>query len=108
MEGPSYEQFYDFKTNQLTDCSGILPRLAEYIWIERQRVKKVYNYRCDMQIEVSALEIYCENIRDLLWEPPADSPNQAKYLEMKAINNQKVKCVGQTWIRVNSPSEFLQ
>jgi chromosomal replication initiation ATPase DnaA len=32
MEGPSYDQFYDFETSQLTDCSGILPRLAEYIW----------------------------------------------------------------------------
>lgn len=94
MEGPSFEQFYDFQTKQLTDCSGILPRLAEYIWIERQRVKKVYNQRCDMTIEVSALEIYCENIRDLLWEAPSDSPNQAKYLELKAINNQKTKCVG--------------
>lgn len=94
MEGPSFDQFYDFETSKLTESSGILPRLAEYIWFERKRIKKVYNQQCDLVVEVSALEIYCENIRDLLWNPPFDNSGQSKYLELKAINNYKVKCVG--------------
>lgn len=75
MEGPSYDKFYDFETNKITGVSGILPRLAEYIWIENKRLKKVYNQRCELAVDVSALEIYCENIRDLLFEPTEDNPN---------------------------------
>jgi len=47
-----------------------------------------------LAVEVSALEIYCENIRDLLWDPPFGDENKSKYLELKAINNFKIKCVG--------------
>lgn len=94
MEGPSHDQFFDFKTNKLTECSGILPRAAHYIWKEMSRLRKVYSNTINFAIQVSALEIYCENIRDLLWEAPPENQGQSKYLDLKAINNNKVKCIG--------------
>ena len=53
----------------------------------------------DIFIEVSALEIYCENIRDLLTD---------KNVELKSLQSGKVKAVGQAWVRVGSASEFME
>ena len=62
-----------------------------------------------MIIEVSALEIYCEHIRDLLYNSSLQKNDQGKqrYIDVKTIGN-KVQAIGQTWIRVDSPEQFLQ
>jgi len=46
--------------------SGILPRIAVFIQKEIDRYRNHFNK--ELSFEVSALEIYCENIRDLLWQ----------------------------------------
>ena len=58
MEGPDVDQLFDFETNQLTEASGILPRTAYYIQKEMERLKK--NLNKVVEIEVSAIEVYCE------------------------------------------------
>jgi hypothetical protein len=47
------------------------------------------------------LEIYCENIRDLL-----NPKKTAVYVDLKSSGN-KVSCVGQTWISIKNAREFL-
>ena len=72
--------------------SGILPRIALFIWKEIERVRK--HFGREIIIDVSALEIYCEHIRDLLWEPQTKSEeNKHKFVEIKTVGS-KVTCVG--------------
>lgn len=105
MEGPNSDLKFDETTNQPYKLSGILPRTALYIWNEIMRYRK--SFGLTIFIEVSALEIYCETIRDLLWEPQdKKDKNRTMYVEMKTIGN-KITCVGQTWLRVESPQMFL-
>lgn len=62
MEGPHS----DFLVNDRMDIhelSGILPRTAVYILTEVQRLQK-YIYD-EIKIEISALEIYLDQVRDL-------------------------------------------
>lgn len=47
-----------------------------------------------MSIEVSALEIYCENIRDLLWDNCGTvDPRMLRYVELK-YKDHKTHCIG--------------
>ena len=81
MEGPSGCQFIDAMSNQAGSEAGILPRIAVFISGEVRRYQK--SFQKEMVIEVSALEIYCENIRDLLWEKdPYLDPKLEKILEI--------------------------
>ena len=54
----------DDESLKLTAYSGILPRIAFYMHQEMERIEKQFGNK--VTIEVSALEIYCEQIRDLL------------------------------------------
>ena len=45
----------------------------------------------ELHIEVSALEIYCEIVRDLLHS--GEGQQKERYVEIKTINN-KVECIG--------------
>ena len=78
--------------------SGILPRVACLLQKEMTKYQK---YGQPLTIQVSALEIYCENIKDLLSEK--DGP---VYVELRAIGN-KVNCVGQTWVTIKNARDFL-
>jgi uncharacterized Zn-finger protein len=81
--------------------AGILPRTALLLQEEVNRCEKQFGKA--IRIEVSALEIYCENIRDLL------SPQHGHvYLELKSAGGSKVQCPGQTWVPISSPLDFLQ
>ena len=62
MEGPDASLLFDddFKINEL---SGILPRSAEFIFKEIERIKK--QFMREYKIEISSLEIYNEQVRDL-------------------------------------------
>ena len=106
MEGPNSQLDFDSETGKPQELAGILPRVACFIWKEIERYKTTFNQ--EMFIEVSALEIYCENIRDLLWQPESSQDLlQPRYVEMKTIGS-KVHCIGQTWVRVDSPKLFMQ
>lgn len=61
-----------------------------------------------MSIEVSALEIYCEHVRDLLWQNSGKvDAKKWRYVDIKT-NGQQTLCVGQTWVKVQNPIEFLE
>ena len=90
MEGPSIDD--DCMNGSFTDInmkpvkkSGILPRVACLLQKEMTRYQK---YGQPLSIQVSALEIYCDNIRDLL-----SKRMEATYLDLRSIGN-KVNCVG--------------
>lgn len=81
MEGPSCDfgpkdnqLLIDQQTMKATELAGILPRTALLLHNE---VKKYASMGKKISYEVSALEIYCENMRDLLCEN-----DNAKYLEL--------------------------
>ena len=92
MEGPSCDfgpkdkqLLIDEQTMNATELGGILPRTALLLHIE---MKKYSSMGKKISYEVSALEIYCENIRDLLCEN--DSP---QYLELMN-QGKEVVCPG--------------
>ena len=49
--------------NQLQEASGILPRTAVFVQSEVQRLKQQLGK--DMRVEISALEVYCDQIFDI-------------------------------------------
>jgi hypothetical protein len=90
MEGPSIDSncmngsFTDINMKPVSN-SGILPRVACLLQKEMLKYQK---FGKPLSIQVSALEIYCENIRDLL--SPRIEPT---YLDLRSVGN-KVNCVG--------------
>ena len=87
MEGPAQQILYNEETRKLLKEAGILPRIAHFIWSEIERNRK--HFGKEIFIEVSALEIYCETIRDLL------SPGtHYQFVDLKTINANKTKAVG--------------
>lgn len=62
MEGPIGEGINDSQL-QLHEMSGILPRTAIFIFKEVERLKS-YIYD-EIRVEISALEIYCDEVKDL-------------------------------------------
>jgi len=63
MEGPDSRSLFDPSDNKLLNTSGILPRTAVFI---QKEIKRLKDFK-ELSIEVSALELYCEQIKDLLW-----------------------------------------
>lgn len=57
--------------------------------------KEIERYRRqfgqEIFIEVSALEIYCENVRDLLWQN--EEKQKQRYVDIKSSGN-KIQCIG--------------
>ena len=101
MEGPTNRPglLVDSKTQSAHKVSGILPRIAIFLQQEMERYRKMLGK--DLKIEVSALEIYCDNIRDLL------STRADQYLDLKNSGGKTV-CPGQTWVKIFSPQDFLK
>jgi kinesin family protein C1 len=92
MEGPDSTQLYDERSNKVYQESGILPRIAVFIQSEIDRYRTMFAK--SLSIEVSALEIYCENVRDLLWErDPGVEPSKERFVEIKTAGN-KIQCIG--------------
>ena len=104
MEGPDSNKLFNEQTGKPYDFSGILPRLAIFIQSEIERYQRQFSQ--EIFIEVSALEIYCENVRDLLWQGGKKDGTNQRYVQIKTVGS-KIACIGQTWIRVSSPKEFL-
>ena len=70
MEGPSFNFILDQsilnsvqEKTAIEESSGILPRTAEFVFKEIHRIRS--QGKKDYSIEISSLEIYCENVRDL-------------------------------------------
>ena len=101
MEGPSIDcmngSFTDINMKPVSK-SGILPRIACLLQSE---MAKYHKYGHPLTIQVSALEIYCELIYDLLNPRKESSP-----LELRAQGN-KVNCVGQKWVPIKNARDFL-
>lgn len=63
MQGPSYLDFHNSQKICINEFCGILPRTAKFIFQEFTRLSKLdHNYK----MFISAVEIYNENIYDLL------------------------------------------
>lgn len=77
MEGPP-------DINFLSDEAGILPRTALYIHKEIQRLLK--QFKSEIRIKISAIEIYCENIRELFKDDKNELANVSKKKENKENN----------------------
>jgi hypothetical protein len=86
MEGPSTQG----------EKAGILPRLAEFIKKEIERVWVNQNKR--IEIEISALEIYCNEVRDLF------KPEQPQSKRVFKMGTTKKSVSGKdeplTWIKI--------
>ena len=69
MEGPLSDCLFDsqFRVHEL---SGILPRTAIFLFKEVQRLQS-YIYD-EIKVEISALEIYCDEVRDLFSDKVID------------------------------------
>jgi Zn finger protein HypA/HybF involved in hydrogenase expression len=100
MEGPPYV-YMDSENMQIDETSGILPRTAEFIFDELKRIRASGNK--EFRVEISSLEIYCDNVRDLYSEEESTSQS----LNLITVKN-KVVIQGQTWKRVETPIQFLK
>lgn len=91
MEGPSTDggdgpPLFDQASMRPYTYSGILPRIAIFIQHEIDRYRRQFHQ--EIFIEVSALEIYCDHIRDLLGQP--SDPSKQRYVEIRSAGNNKV------------------
>lgn len=102
MEGPNQEQIFDESNNMTHHLSGILPRTAVFLFQELKRLENKLG--SNFSLEISAIEIYCDKLRDLF----SDSDSQGLDIEL-AINpkDKKVFVKGQTWKKLTEVSEFL-
>ena len=96
MEGPNEACLFDSEM-KLTELSGILPRTACFIQEEVSRLQKFKNNK--IEVEISALEIYCETVKDLFSE---------EVIELQTDRTKKVRLNGQTWRQIDKLSDFLQ
>jgi len=78
------------------ELSGILPRTAIFIFKEVQRLQS-YIYD-EIKVEISALEIYCEEVRDLFSD---------KIIDLMTDKNRVTQLQNQTWRKVDNPKDFL-
>jgi hypothetical protein len=69
MEGPIGECLIDMHMI-VHEMSGILPRTAIFIFKEVERLRS-YIYD-EIKVEISALEIYCDEVRDLFSDKVID------------------------------------
>lgn len=75
MQGPSFDNF------EITELSGILPRTASFIFEELSRLNKI---GINSHLYFSALEVYNENIFDLL------NPREKIPLQIHFVKNSNV------------------
>jgi len=81
----------------LDDSCGILPRTAQFVFTEIGR--KLNQGKKDYRLEVSSLEIYCENVKDLY----SDSEEPLNIVTLGG----RTHLQGQTWRRVNNSADFI-
>ena len=86
MEGPSTKG----------DNAGILPRLAEFIKLEIERVQTKVNKR--IEIEISAIEIYCNEVKDLF--RPEQSQSKRVFKIGTTKKSVSTKDEPPTWIKI--------
>lgn len=78
MEGPSLDLLFDETDFTLHGLSGILPRTAIFLFNEKERLKKQFGK--ELGLEISAIEIYCDKLRDLFSE---DTKTQGLGVDLK-------------------------
>jgi len=101
MEGPPGDELYE--NNQLTINSGILPRAGHYIFEEITRLsQKGYNYF----VSCSALEIYNEELRDLMIEKE-EQKNAPPQLAASVAKNE-IEIHPLNWINIKDTVELMK
>ena len=66
MEGPNQDMIFDESDFSLHGLSGILPRTAFFLFKEKARL--MGQIGSELKLEISAIEIYCDELRDLFSE----------------------------------------
>ena len=66
MEGPNQNMLFDESDFSLHGLSGILPRTAVFLFKEKARLMAQFGR--ELKLEISAIEIYCDQLRDLFSE----------------------------------------
>ena len=89
MEGPEL-------ATEIVEQTGILPRIAHVMDAEAAKSRKEGK---PLSYQVGAIEIYCEQVRDLL----GDGDN----MEVRGAGR-NVICVGQEWLQIDSVDQFME
>ncbi|EAS07082.2 kinesin motor catalytic domain protein (macronuclear) [Tetrahymena thermophila SB210] len=92
------EGVYDKENVAINSQSGILPRTAAYLFKEKERV----HIHRNLVFSVGVIEVYCEELRDLL---QTDEKIQQK-LEILQLNK-RIKVVNQVFQVVKNAEELL-
>jgi hypothetical protein len=96
MQGPSWS----FSgTDFINELSGILPRTADFLFDELTRVNKL---NMSYKVSLSAIEIYNDNIFDLLDTNPEKLPLQISFIK----NNFQVK--GLLWHQIKTKTDMIK
>jgi kinesin family protein C1 len=96
MQGPAWSYTDDFVINEL---SGILPRTADYLFEELNRLTKL---NVSSKISISAIEIYNDNIFDLL-----DNNRDKQPLQIGVVKN-SFQIKNLIWQQIRSRSDILR
>jgi hypothetical protein len=80
----------------LDENSGILPRLAFFIF---QEIKRLHDI-CKLDIEVSAIEVYCDTIKELLIT--------GDIVTLQTDSNKQTVLQGQKWKKITESQQMLQ
>ena len=94
MEGPNSENIFDAENNALLEDSGILPRIACFM---------AKNIRNDIfEFYISALEIYCDDIRDLFKDEESQVSTNTKSKNGQNLTFQGTKLINQNWVKISN------
>ena len=80
----------------MDENSGILPRLAFFIFQEIKRLQDI----CKLDIEVSAIEVYCDNVKELLIT--------GDIVTLQTDSNKQTVLQGQKWKKITESQQMLQ
>jgi kinesin family protein 5 len=105
-------------TNTLESHSGLVPRIAVNLF-QGIALKIAKNSKVDVDVQISVIEIYNEQIRDLLFEPEfpdteateetkTDDKRKNQKLKIRESKRRGVYLDGVTKRRIGSASEVLQ
>lgn len=94
LEGPDL-----MNSSELHELSGVLPRAANFIFNEVERISLINS----VSIYISALEIYNENIYDLL---AADKYATADKITINFVKN-RVQIQGLEWVKIQTHEQML-
>jgi hypothetical protein len=100
---------FNYKEGVISKESGILPRTAEFIFIETNRLMKLNQ---SFKISFSAIEIYNENIFDLLDKPTVQNKKNSIQNQRQPLNvyisGNDIQIKKLIWVDINSMEDIIK